>query len=293
MRQTELAVSSWSWHAPYYAGNWSLLDLPTTAVDIPLYHLEANDFMLPPPRLSRVRQPLLRLLPGAPPELWRYSRASLRQLHANAQAQGVTLVAWTVNSDFTVPATHWPAQWLYLRRGLAAARGLGVSLLRLNLGGTAVTPVEVDGRILSRLVRFAEGALTAVPALQLTVENHWGVSSDPERHLRLLDGVAARLSPAHQARFGACFDPANLPDAPERPRWWRELALRANHYHLKTVRFDGAGNELTLPQGELVRLLREVGYHGRVTIEYAGELAPAEGVRQSIALWERLTATGQ
>ncbi len=285
----DLAVSSWSWHAPYYAGTWSLLDLPTTAVDIPLTHIEANDFMLPPPRLSRLRQPLLRLLPGAPPELWRYSRPSLHQLRANAQAHGTKLVAWTINSDFTVPAHHWPAQSLYLRRGLAAARFLEVPLLRLNLGGTADTPASYDPRLVQRLSNFAQNALNQVSGLTLTIENHWGVSSDPARHIRLLDEVAARLSPSQRVRFGACFDPANLPNAPERPAWWAALAKRANHYHLKTGRFDEAGEELTLPHASLVALLKKVHYHGRVTIEYTGDEPPLAGVRQSVRLWEKLT----
>lgn len=49
--------------------------------------------MLPPPRLSRLRQPLLRLLPGALPELGRYSRLSLRRLRADALARGVRILA--------------------------------------------------------------------------------------------------------------------------------------------------------------------------------------------------------
>jgi len=61
-----LAVSSWCWHAEYYAGSWSLLDLPEAAVSAGVSAIECNDFMLPPPRL---RRPLLSLLPGAPPEL--------------------------------------------------------------------------------------------------------------------------------------------------------------------------------------------------------------------------------
>lgn len=99
-----LAVSSWCWHAEYYAGSWSLLDLPKAAASAGVSAIECNDFMLPPPRLSRLRRPLLSLLPGAPPELWRYSRETLRQLSARAQANRTKILAWTINSDFTVPA---------------------------------------------------------------------------------------------------------------------------------------------------------------------------------------------
>ncbi|QLQ06590.1 MAG: hypothetical protein HZY76_11455 [Anaerolineae bacterium] len=113
-----LAAGAWCWHDAYYAGRWSLLDQPAGRA-AGLTAIECNDFMLPPPRLSRLRQPLLGLLPGAPPELWRYSRTSLRQLQANAQTQGVQLLTWAINSDFTASGSAWPAQQLYLRRGLA------------------------------------------------------------------------------------------------------------------------------------------------------------------------------
>jgi sugar phosphate isomerase/epimerase len=283
-----LIVSSWSWHAPYYAGDWSLWDMPSTAVALHLPHLEANDFMLPPPRHSRLRQPLLRLLPGAPPELWRYSRANLRQLQQNAQTHGATFITWTLNNDFAVPAHHWLAQRLYLARGLAAAELLGVVLLRLNFGGQADTPAEADVRIRQRLTKFAQHALSRLPHLAITVENHWGVSSDPDRHIRLLDEVAAGLPSRLQPRFGACFDPANLPESEERRRWWAALAARANHYHYKVVGFDETGQEVGLPHGELLGLLRGVGYHGRVTLEFAGDGSPAEGIAKSVALWAQL-----
>lgn len=283
-----LAVSSWSWHDAYYAGKWSLLDLPAAAVAARIAAIECNDFMLPPPRLSRIRRPLLALLPGAPPDFWRYSRTTLRRLQAQAQASGVSILSWTINSDFAVPVHQWPAQQLYLWRGLAAARLLESSLLRVNLGGSPETPAGRDSLIGRRLARFARVALGRYPGLALTVENHWGLSTDMERHLRLVDDVAAALSPGHQRRFGCCFDPANVPEEPGRERWWRELAARANHYHLKTTRFDASGNDTGLPHRCLFELLHRAGYRGSLAIEYAGDGDAAEGVRRSILLYKRL-----
>jgi sugar phosphate isomerase/epimerase len=287
-----LAVSSWSWHDAYYRGEWSLLDQPATAVASAITTIECNDFMLPPPRFSRLRRPLLSLLPGAPPELWRYSRATLHQLKAAAEANGVTILAWTVNSDFTVPARHWPAQQLYLRRGLAAARLLQAPLLRLNLGGSVDTPADLDGpdldgpdldgRIIHRLTQFVHLSQRYYPGLCLTVENHWGISTDIDRHLRLVDAVTAQLPPPLQARFGCCFDPANMPPDPSnRERWWRELAARANHYHLKTTTFDDNGNDPTLPHSHLFTLLHQANYHGPITIEFTGDGPVEEGIRLS------------
>jgi sugar phosphate isomerase/epimerase len=289
-----LAASSWSWHAPYYAGRWSLWNLPAGARALGLDAIEANDFMLPPPRLSRLRRPLLALLPGAPPELWRYSRASLERLRVLVAEQGTELLAWTINSDFTVPAWQWPAQRLYLARGLAAARQLGVRLLRVNLGGSVETPATRDPLIATRLATFVRRSQSSSSGPAITLENHWGVSSDIDRHLRIFDSARAQLAAGEQARLGCCFDPSNMAVAQgaageaQRERWWQALAERANHFHLKTAAFDEAGRETTLPHERLWALLETAGYNGAVTIEFQGEGDPAAGVRQSVALFHRL-----
>ncbi len=287
MNNASLAAGAWCWHDAYYAGRWSLLDQPAGAAAAGLTAIECNDFMLPPPRLSRLRQPLLRLLPGAPPELWRYSRANLRQLAANAQAHGVRILTWAINSDLAVPGHHWPAQQIYLRRGLAAAHLLAARLLRVTLGGRAQTPRSRDAVIAKRLAALVQASSAAV-----TLENHWGISADIERHLQIFDAAAAALPAGLRSRFGCCFDPGNVPVGPDQPQWWRELARRANHFHLKTAAFDAAGDETGLPHAALFDLLAAADYRGAVTIEYAGPGDPLDGLRQSVRLWQRL-AGGQ
>ena len=295
MLDSTLAAGSWCWHDGYYAGRWSLLDQPAGAVAAGLTAIECNDFMLPPPRLSRVRQPLLDLLPGAPPELWRYSRASLRQLRANAAAHQVTVLTWTINSDFTVPDRRWPAQQIYLRRGLAAARLLVTPLLRVTLSAIsdrapddgAATPRSRDDVIVQRLAAFVETSQRHAPGVTITLENHWGISSDIERHVHIFDAAAAALPAGLRSRFGCCFDPGNVPEGPARVGWWREMAVRANHFHLKTTAFDAAGNETHLPFVAIFDLLAEVNYCGPATIEYAGEGDAIAGVQQSVRLFQR------
>jgi len=280
-----LAVSSWSWHAAYYAGAWSLLDLPAAAASVDIAAIECNDFMLPPPRFSRVRRPLLSLLPGAPVELWRYSRDTVRKLSALAADSRVTVLAWTINSDFAVPTQHWPAQQLYLRRGVAAARRLQAPLLRVNLGGSPESPPPRDKVIIRRLAEFVGDSQRRHPGVTITVENHWGISTDIDRHLSIIDAVAAKLPPSLRTKFGCCFDPANMPDNPEKERWWLELARRANHYHLKTPAVHPSGDRGSLPHAALFELLHRTGYRGAITIEFSGEGTAAEGVQQSARLF--------
>ena len=287
----QLAVSSWSWHEAYYAGCWSLLDLPAGARQAGLSLIEANDFMLPPPRFSRIRRPLLARLPGAPPELWRYSRSSLAQLKQNAAAHQTPILCWTINSDFTVPNGAWPVQQIYLRRGIAAAHQLHAPLLRLNLGGQPDTPTSVDERLITRLVAFLRQSQRHTPGLTLTVENHWGISTDIERHLWLVAQAKSRLPEGWQGRLGCCFDPNNMPEG-ERETWWRGLAAAANHFHFKTTTFDERGRDPHLPHDHILALLRSANYRGDVTIEFQGDSDPIQGIQHSFNLFHHLLSDG-
>ncbi len=286
-----LAVSSWCWHEAYYAGRWSLLELPSAASRLDFRSIEANDFMAPPPRFSRVRRPLLRLLPGAPVEFWRYDRRTLEALRRAARRSQVRLLAWTLNSDFAIAAWRWPAQWIYLRQGVLAARTLQARLLRITLGGSSDTPAALDGLIQKRLLQFLKVAFRLYPGLHVTLENHWGVSADIQRHLRLFDAVKAALPEAGRSQFGGCFDPGNTPLAARDQ--WPALAERANHYHFKTNLFGAAGEEESLPHAALLQLLAATGYRGDVTIEFEGPGQAANGILKSRALfeeWLRLNA---
>ena len=89
---------------------------------------------------------MLSLIPGLPPDLWRYSRATLRRLRTKAQDSGTAVDAWTNNIDFTVPALHCPAQWLYLRRGCplyASIKSEIEATLRRALPGLQGVTVEL------------------------------------------------------------------------------------------------------------------------------------------------------
>lgn len=280
----QLAVSSWSWHEAYYAGRWSLLDLPDGARQAGLTLIEANDFMLPPPRFSRIRKPLFNLLPGVPPELWRYSRRSLVQLKGNAAASQTRLLCWTINSNLAVSGWAWPLQQVYLRWGIAAARHLQAPLLRLNLGGQPSTPAEMDDRIVARLVQAVHLGQRRYPGLTLTVENHWGLSTDIDRHLRLVAQARAQLPESLQSRLGCCFDPGNMPEG-DREQWWRGLSAAANHFHFKTTEFDERGRDPYLPHDHILALLRSTNYWGDVTIEFQGDGDPIQGIQHSFNLF--------
>ncbi len=315
-----LAVSSWSWHAPFYDGALFLHDIPREAAQLGFQAVELNDFMLAPARFGRVRALMFKLAraavhalrtpsshaspsapsrlaqlqsilaafshrqaPAMPEELLRYTQQNLHRVRQALDENNVRCTTWTVNSDFCVSETVWAWQERYLRWGLAATEILGAPRLRITLGGDATAPASTEAQVVERLAALAAYAQTHHPTCQLVVENHWGISTEPARLLRILDAASERAG----APIGLCFDPGNVPSN-QREEGWARLAPRAVHLHFKTFAFDGAGNETTFPYEQILPLVNPAC--SMVTIEFEGEGDPAVGVEASQALYAHLYA---
>lgn len=283
-----LAVSSWSWHREFYAGRLNLLHVPAAAAALGLDRVELNDFMLPSPRFGRVRR-LLMARPAGPAHAWRYADATLQRLKSGLDRAGVGCLAWTVDSDLTVPGAYWPSQARYLRRAMQTARLLDAPVLRLTLGGHPDQSSLADGRAANRLGKLVLESQRRCPGLILAVENHWGITTDYRRLIAILDMAQRTLPPAYRAQLGVCFDPGNVPPA-DRAEAWPHLAWRAVHFHLKTHSFTPDGDESAIPYDLILRILADRGYTGATTLEFEGDDDPAAGIRRSMALWLRLMA---
>jgi hypothetical protein len=253
-----LALSSWCWAADYYAGRFSLLDMPARAAPLGVSLLELNDFMLPPPRFSRVVRPLFRCLPYANPELWRYRQLTLLRLRDELAAHGQHCLCWTLNTDFSLPRAGWPAQWLYWHWGLLAARTVVARLLRIILGGSdGAAAGPVVGARLNRFLRYALARFDG----QIVLENHWGLSQDWTQHQAIFQAARAALPAADRPRFGLCLDPVNFPPT-DRPTAWAQLAPHAAHVHLKAP-----VSQDKYEPGTFLGQLKVAGYRGHYTLE--------------------------
>lgn len=269
----EIAVSSWCWHARLHAGDFHLPDAPPAAKRLGFDAVELNDFMLPPPRFSRVRRPALARL-GAPEHLWRYSEANLREVKVALNESAARCVAWTVDSDFTAPPHRWITQQWYLRRGVRAAKMLDAKVLRVTLGGRPDAEEGVDETAAARLVETVREA----DGLTVAVENHWGLSTDIDRFLKIVSLAKSRLPPEWVGRLGVCFDPGNVPDE-GREKHWRALANQAAHFHFKV-------GDRAMPYEQLGETLE--GYRGAATLEYEGSGEAETGILQGIEQFRRL-----
>ncbi len=285
-----LAVSSWSWHRDFYAGRLHLADVPGAAAALGFNQVELNDFMLPSPRLGRVRR-FFSTRPAGPEQSWRYDDRSLHQVKAALAQAGVGCLAWTVDADLTVPGAYWPAHQRYLHRAMRAAHLLGAPILRVSVGGRADQPILADGRVANRLGKLVMATQRLCPGLTLAVENHWGITTDFRRLLAILDRARTTLPAAYRSQLGVCFDPGNVPDG-DRAEAWPHLAWQAVHFHLKTHTFSTRGDESAIPYDLIFAMLTDSGYAGATTIEYEGDGEAADGIRRSGALWVRLMGAG-
>jgi len=165
-----------------------------------------------------------------------------------------------------------------LRRWVETATSLDSDAIRVNCAAAdgrgadeALEAAVADYRVLLAAVKDH--------GLALLLENHGGLTSDPDMCRRILEGVG---DPA----FRACPDNGNF--APE----VREAGLAAMRpfmalAHLKTLAFDDAGNETTFDIPGIVAAYRDAGFDGFLSIEFEGKGDQYEGVAKSVAIGRR------
>lgn len=162
-----------------------------------------------------------------------------------------------------------------LTERLHAAAILQAPLIRLHLTG------ERDEELLERAALFLQRLLPEARRrrVRITIENREGVGKHPETLLQLIRMGDPRW-------VGVCYDfghgaPERLYDAA------RILAPYAFHAHAKSFAFDPRGEETTIEYGRVLSILRLASYVGAISIEYAGEGDPIEGVRKTRDLIRR------
>jgi sugar phosphate isomerase/epimerase len=271
-----LAVSSWSYRGPLYAGRMHVADVPRAVAALGISGMEANDlfFWVPPPgllgRLRIMGKPLPRVAPD-------YRRAVLRPLRNALVRAGVELVALALTTDLAGALAAPRAQLDYLGTALAAARELDTSLLRVVPGGPErPAAAQIDG--VGKLLRTMMAAARAMK-VRLAVENDGGMATDPEALVALVETAGKDL-------VGVCLDLGNFPEG-QGPAGIRRLAPYAVHVHAKARVFAANGEETSIDYAGALGALKDAGYDGAISIEYEGDLAPEEGIGKTRALIEK------
>jgi sugar phosphate isomerase/epimerase len=153
------------------------------------------------------------------------------------------------------------------------AADLGAKMVRTNasapMSQEPLAPIETTIASYQRLTAYA-----AKRDLQMTVENHGGITADPEVVVRLAQAVPG---------LRVCLDVGNfapvmgLREPPKEPldiapllAGIRRCTPYAAILHAKTTHFDENGRHLGWDPEVALRAAKDAGYAGPVSIEYGG-----------------------
>ncbi|MCC7518943.1 MAG: sugar phosphate isomerase/epimerase [Verrucomicrobiae bacterium] len=200
----------------------------------------------------------------------------LRELNRRAKGEGVTLLNIAVDEAYDMCSRGWLgrravnayAWWI------SVAAELGCSAIRANSGGGQIKKFS-SGDLRACAENFAALAARAKPyRVRIVMENHWGLSSCPERMLKV-----RRLA-------GGCFD--FLPDFGNWPEGTDKYAAlskimpfaKAVHAKIKDIAADGSHPAFDL--GRCVQVAKASGYDGWLGIEYEGKGDADTGIRRAV-----------
>ena len=157
---------------------------------------------------------------------------------------------------------------------IRAAAYLGAPVIRLNLGGTG-DPAKEDTVGVDRVIAAFNRLLPTAREchVKLAIENHGGVSGKADNILRIIKGT-------DPAWVGSCLDFGNWP-ADARYAECQKLAPHVFHVHAKAGGFEANGEASGMDWGRIIKMLRDAGYKGALSIEYEGGGDPVQGVQKS------------
>jgi sugar phosphate isomerase/epimerase len=107
----------------------------------------------------------------------------------------------------------------------------------------------------------------------LALENHWGLTRKPEGVLRIVNAIQSPW-------LGAMMDTGNFLEEPY-PKL-EMMAPKTVFVQAKTYFGGGEWYTLDLDYSRIAKILRDVNYHGYVSLEFEGKEDPATGVPKSL-----------
>jgi sugar phosphate isomerase/epimerase len=260
MKRFEISLAAWSVHRMFYAGKIKQIDLPELCrKEFDLGGLELVNSFFPSPQYSYCKDLLKR---------------------AGDQGVKILLIMCDAEGDFSHPERAERRQAVRNhRKWLDVAQVLGCHSIRCNTGAGRPGDADAIARCAESLAELVE--LAAPDKLNVLIENHGGLSSDP-------DSLVAVIQKVNHPLLGTLPDFGNFPPEVDRYDAVRRMMPYAKAVSAKCHEFDDQGNEKHTDYARMMKIVLDADYHGHVGIEYEGpdpdELA---GVRTCRKLLER------
>ena len=156
---------------------------------------------------------------------------------------------------------------------------LGCNAFRTNSGGRSEG--EDEAKVEQCTKSFGElSELSGQAGVRLMMENHGGISYDPDVMVRIMDAIGSDH---------CCIlaDFLNWPAEGDKLENLRKVAAYSWAIHGKFLTFDEDGESPEIDCAAAVQILKDAGYSNPWGIEYEGATDDHEGVLKSKALLEK------
>jgi L-ribulose-5-phosphate 3-epimerase len=221
-------------------------------------------------------------------------RAYLHRLKRRAFLNGVDLICLSIHQNFVSPDPEVRQQNVaHTVHCIQTAHEMGIPCIRLNSGrwGTVESfdrlmeirgeepplPGHTEDEAFGWCIEATEQCLKAAETygVLLALENHWGLTREPEGVLRIVDALGSPW-------LSVLMDTGNFLEAPYAKL--ERMAPRAAYVHAKTYFGGGEWYTLDLDYRKVAEILAKAAYRGYVSLEFEGKEDAETAVPRSLAL---------
>lgn len=256
----EISLAAWSVHKLFYEGKLKQIDMPELCrKEFDIHGLELVNSFFPSPQYSYCQDLLKR---------------------AGDNGVKVLLIMCDGEGDMAhADKTERMQAVRNHRKWVDIAKVLGCHSIRCNAGNAKADDTEAIKRCADSFAQLCEYAQP--DGLNVIIENHWGLSSDP-------DALLAVIKAANTPVLGTLPDFGNFPDNIDRYDAVRKMMPFAKAVSAKCYDFNAEGNETRIDYAKMMEIVLAAGYHHWVGIEYEGKvLDELAGVKACKKLLER------
>ena len=258
--QLQISLAAWSMHRMFFARELDQLGMVRLCAEMGISGFEMVNTFFPSPQYLY-----------------------LRRLRSEAEDRGVRLLLIMCDAEGDMAASDRSERLqaaVNHRKWVDIAAVLGCHSIRCNVRGDESDPAAMRERAaesFQALLEYAEGS-----GLHILIENHGGLSSDP-------DWLVSAIELVGNPRLRTLPDFGNFPEGTDRYSAIEKMMPCAGAISAKCYDFGPDGNETTIDFARMLDIVRSAGYEGYVGIEYEGTRLPErEGILAAKALLERL-----
>lgn len=221
------------------------------------------------------------------------SPAALMKLKRHAFRAGVALPLFSIHQDFVSPYLDVRQEQIrHTQHCIRLASQLGIPCLRLNSGRWKTIPnfndlmkaggnePPLEGYKMDDGINWCVQAiqeclpLAEKEGVMLALENHWGLTTQPENLLKIYNQV-------RHPWLGINLDTGNFPPGLSPYDGIAQLAPHAVMVQAKTYNGGGEWYTLDLDYKRIAGILKNAGYRGWVSLEMEGKAPATEAVTQN------------